>query len=66
MSINLSESDILTAIQSAQDGAFFRDEIPATNPEESITWLEHIESQYKRKSDGAAAAQGAEKARLVI
>ncbi|MBE0369234.1 hypothetical protein [Pseudoalteromonas aurantia] len=64
--VNISESELLTAIQSAESGAFFRDEIPATNAEESIMWLEHIESQYKRKPTREAAAQGAEKARLVI
>ena len=69
MPINISESDIITAVQSAQSGAFFRDSLPPVSEIEvqnSITWLEHKENTYRSKFREAAEAKPLEKARLVI
>ena len=68
MPINISESEILEAVQSAQSGAFFRDSLTPVSDIEvqnSITWLEHKEDTYRSKSREAAEAKPLEKARLV-
>ncbi|MCG7553087.1 hypothetical protein [Pseudoalteromonas sp. Of11M-6] len=68
MKNQVTDSILHEAIQSAQQGAFFRDSIPdvsETDIENSITWQEYVES-FARSNREAQAPQGIEKARLVI